>query len=199
MCDVGGAADSQLLQKSDLWGQCCSDWPGSWKQQHIMADETLSVRSNILREALEEQSSFPGGPWKLSHLKGTELVADGMTKPLMGQSFEGFQRDLGLKSGAQVKKMVGGSQPLQAQDHQVALRALLAGGLLVRAAEAQGDQEADAAFGHLWLCGLVLVVIGAIWVAKLACTSVHCCLRRLHVLPSELHSLGDEPELMKET
>ena len=68
----------------------------SWRTRH------LRVRSNILREALEEQNSYPGGPWKLNHLKGTELVADGLTKPLMGQSFEGFQRDLGLKSGVQV-------------------------------------------------------------------------------------------------
>ena len=90
--------------------------------------------------------------------------------------------------------MVGGSQPLQAQDHQVALRALVAGGLLVRAAEAQGDQDTDAAFGHLGLRGLALAVIGANWVAKSACASVHCCLRRLRVLPSELHSFEDELE-----
>ena len=158
----------------------------SWRTRH------LRVRSNILREAIEGQPSFPGSAWKLNHLKGTELVADGMTKPLMGQSFEGFQRDLGMKSGPQVKSLIGSSLPPQAQDHQVALRALLVGGLLVQAAEAQGEQDMDTAFGRLWLCGLMLVVIGAIWVVKTACTSVRCCLRRLQVLPSEVPDLDDK-------
>ena len=81
----------------------------------------------------------------------------------------------------------------QAQDHQVALRALLVGGLLVQAAEAQGDQAMDT-FGRLWLCGLMLVAIGAIWVMKMACASVRCCLRRLQVLPSELLGVDDESE-----
>ena len=162
----------------------------SWRTRH------LRVRSNILREALEGQSLFPGGPWKLIHLKGTELVADGMTKPLVGQSFTGFQQDLGLRSEVQVKRMVGGGQPLQPQpqERQVALRALLAGGLLVQAAEAHGGAGSDETFGNLWLCGLVLIVIGAIWVARTICASVHCCLRRLQLLSSKLHVSGDELE-----
>ena len=97
-----------------------------------------------------------------------------------------------MKSGPQVKSLVGGSLPPQAQDHQVALRALLVGGLLVQAAEAQGDQDMDTAFGRLWLCGLMLVVIGAIWVMKTACASVRCCLRRLQVLSSKMPGLDDE-------
>lgn len=42
----------------------------SWRTRH------LRVRSNILREALEGHSTYPGGPWKLYHLRGTELGAD---------------------------------------------------------------------------------------------------------------------------
>ena len=64
----------------------------SWRTRH------LRVRSHLLHEALDGQSSYPGGPWKLHHLRGTELVADGMTKPLAGQSFAGFVEDLGMKS-----------------------------------------------------------------------------------------------------
>ena len=44
------------------------------------------------------------------------------------------------------------------------------------------------------LCGLVLVVIGAIWVARMACTSVHCCLCRLQVPSSKSHDPGEELE-----
>lgn len=47
----------------------------SWRSRH------LRVRAHLLREALSDQDSYPGGRWQLSHLKGTELVADGMTKP----------------------------------------------------------------------------------------------------------------------
>eukprot|EP00913_Durusdinium_trenchii_P000271 g245.t1 len=64
-----------------------------------------ALTAGRIREAIEGQPSFPGGSWKLNHLKGAELVADGVTKPLMGQSFEDFQQDLGMKSGPQVKSM----------------------------------------------------------------------------------------------
>ena len=30
-------------------------------------------------------------------MKGTELVADGLTKPLLGQAFNAFLADLGMK------------------------------------------------------------------------------------------------------
>ena len=60
---------------------------------------------------------------------------------MVGQSFAGFLRDLGLKaSEAKLNKAVLGGQNHDLPDHQGALRALVVGGLLVRAAEAQGDQ-----------------------------------------------------------
>ena len=55
-----------------------------------------------------------------------------------------------------------------AQGQQVALKTLVAGGMLIRAAEGEGDPERDSEVGNLWLCGLVLVVIGAIWVGRTA-------------------------------
>lgn len=161
-----------------------------WRTRH------LRVRSNIPREALEDQSSYPGGPWKLFHLRGTELVADGMTKPLAGQRFAGFLSDLGMKAGgATMKKVTVGGQAHALQDHHGgALRALIAGGMMVRMAEAQGDQDRDPIFDRLWMCGIVLVIVGAIWVAKAACMSVQCCLKRLHIRTSEPHQIDADSE-----
>ena len=161
----------------------------SWRTRH------LRVRSNILKEALDEQGSYPGGCWKLAHLRGTELVADGMTKPLLGQSFAGFFGDLGLKPPeVKVASLKLGQNAPPVPDHQLAVRAIVAGSALVRAAEAGGSQDSDAAFGSLMLCGIVLVLIGAIWVAKAAVSSFGCCLRRLHGVTCEPPSSSDLPE-----
>ena len=159
----------------------------SWRTRH------LRVRSNILREALEENTSYPGGPWQLHHLKGTELVADGMTKPLAGQSFFGFTSDLGLKGGdereARMKSMstAAGQGVPPLQDRSLALKALVVGGAIVQAAEIQGEKDSDSTLGTLWMCGLLLIVIGAIWVGKTAVASVGCCVRRLHAMVNKPH------------
>ena len=60
----------------------------SWRTRH------LKIRAAYLREALEGRA--PGGIWRLLHLRGSELVADGLTKPLLGQAFAAFLRDLGM-------------------------------------------------------------------------------------------------------
>ena len=44
------------------------------------------------------------------------------------------------------------------------------------------------------LCGIVLVLIGAFWVAKAAVSSFWCCLRRLHGVTCEPPSSSDLPE-----
>ena len=179
----------------------------SWRTRH------LRVRSNILKEALESDSAYPGGAWKLMHLKGTELVADGLTKPLLGQSFHNFLCDLGLRVGGASVRALGaaehrppqlqeqnngeGRRQPQVQDQAGALRALAAGSMLVQLAEAQGEVEPESTFGLLWTCGIVLVIIGAIWVSKCACTSVRCCLRRLHAVisePPDLLELSEDDE-----
>ena len=46
------------------------------------------------------------------------------------------------------------------------------------------SEEPESAFGNLWLCGLVLVIIGAICVGKAVASSCHCCLRRLRAITS---------------
>ena len=68
----------------------------------------------------------------MSHLKGAESVADGMTKPLLGQSFAGFLNDLGLKGPeVKMKKVNVETHSSPAQGQQVALKALVAGGMLI--------------------------------------------------------------------
>ena len=63
-----------------------------------------------------------------------------MTKPLAGQSFAGFLEDLGLRSSeAKVNKVALGGQSHELPDQQGALRALVVGGLLIKAAEAQAE------------------------------------------------------------
>ena len=61
----------------------------SWRTRH------LRVRASFLKEALDGITS--DGLWKLFHLRGTELVADGLTKPLHGQAFFRFLEDLGIE------------------------------------------------------------------------------------------------------
>ena len=158
----------------------------SWRTRH------LRVRANILKEAIDETGNYPGGTWTLSHLKGTELVADGMTKPLLGQSFAGFLGDLGLKAPeVKIQKLTQGQNPPPVPDRHLAVRAMVAGGAMVRAAEAQGSEGPDSTFGILWTCGLVLVLIGAIWVSKTAFLSLRCCLRRLHGVASRPQDQSD--------
>ena len=64
----------------------------SWRTSH------LRVRASFLKEALD--GITPDGLWKLFHLRGTELVADGLTKPLYGQAFFRFLEDLGIERRA---------------------------------------------------------------------------------------------------
>ena len=45
----------------------------SWRTCH------LRIRASVLKEALDESNRRIGGGWRLLHLKGTELVADGCT------------------------------------------------------------------------------------------------------------------------
>ena len=61
----------------------------SWRTRH------LRVWSSFLKEALD--GTAPGGLWKLLRLRGVELLADGITKPLMGQAFFKFVQDLGMQ------------------------------------------------------------------------------------------------------
>ena len=50
-----------------------------------------------LREALEDaDAAFLPDKWRLIHVKGYDLVADGFTKPLFGAAFQRFLENLGM-------------------------------------------------------------------------------------------------------
>lgn len=63
----------------------------SWRTRH------LRIRAAGVRQHLEARG------WLLRHLRGTELVADGMTKQLQGQSWDRFLKISG-ESGQIVRK-----------------------------------------------------------------------------------------------
>ena len=135
----------------------------NWRTRH------LRVRASYLREAVD--GTAPEGLWRLLHLRGTELVADGLTKPLSGQAFYAFLIDLGMKRPARSHDDNGGSH--------AAVMAMLAGSLMLSGCESgEGGDEAESA--ALWVGGALLMAFGAIYVGQLTCNSVRCCLRRLH-------------------
>ena len=145
----------------------------SWRTRH------LRIRANVMKEALEGGDSFPGGVWKLLHLKGTELVADGLTKPLNGQAFERFLQDLGVsrptRSTTTGSRGVGETGP---QGSTAAVMALVVGSSLLAQAEAVEDDEIEA-ISLDWIGGLCLMLMGAIYTGQLVHSLGHCCLRRL--------------------
>ena len=59
---------------------------GPWRTRH------LRLRSNCLKEKLRSEK----GDWKIRHLKGTELIADYLTKPIVAKgAWERFWKFLG--------------------------------------------------------------------------------------------------------
>ena len=82
----------------------------SWRTRH------LKIRASYLRA---------GGPWRLLHMRETELVADGLTKPLLGQAFQAFVADLGMRCPRQEPSGEAGD------DRGAAIATLMSGGLLL--------------------------------------------------------------------
>eukprot|EP00435_Cladocopium_sp_Y103_P018479 s2475_g4.t1 len=148
----------------------------SWRTRH------LRVRASFLREALDGVT--PDGLWKLFHLRGTELVADGLTKPLYGQAFARFLQDLGMESHEVA------SNPLEDEHHvsgggdnSVAVRALVLGSALLATAEgASDDQQNDSNLTVLWLVGVTLMTLGSIYLGRLLHDAGKFCLKRLRTL-----------------
>ena len=167
----------------------------SWRTRH------LKIRAAYLREAL--MGVAPGGTWKLIHLKGTELVADGLTKPLLGQAFYAFLNDLGMKRSGYGAADEGGD------GRGAAVAALMTGGFLLSGLDSVEDErEADS--DTFWVCGALLMTLGAIYVGQLTFKSVRCCLRRLNassrselgspwILCGESDTDNDEPPVRSAT
>lgn len=163
-------------------GNTCS----SWRTRH------LRIRASILKEAMEESCSVPGGVWRLVHLKGSELVADGLTKQLLGQSFDRFCEDLGLckqlaDKPVEKEKAVTTSTTMATG---VAVKVLTVGSVLMQHAKAMSNATAvgDEDLTALWTTGIILMVMGAIYVMQLMAKGVHCCMRRLWASGSQVRS-----------
>ena len=145
----------------------------SWRTRH------LRVRASFLKEALDGVT--PDGPWKLFHLRGTELVADGLTKPLHGQAFFRFLEDLGMERRVVPNEVdESGTEVHGGGDNGAAMRAMIIGSMILSAAEAaQEEGQEDSDFAPLFLAGALLMALGAYQAGQLLHSASKCCLRRL--------------------
>jgi hypothetical protein len=171
----------------------------SWRTRH------LRIRASVLKEALDETNRNRGGGWKLLHLKGTELVADGCTKPLQGQAFTQFVDDLGLRRTRREHRPAREERPAAGGEHHgAAMRAMMVGSVLLSTAEAHGEENEEV-FDRVWTAGILLVALGVIYAGQLLFQASRCCLRRLRQSPdvtkdrerSHRHR-GDHQEMVSE-
>ena len=149
----------------------------SWRTRH------LRIRSSFLKEALE--GAAPDGAWKLLHLRGTDLVADGLTKPLSGQAFHKFAEELGISP----KRDPGENEESSASNggggiiNASAVRAIMIGSVLASTAQALEEQEEDGLeMTPILVAGAVLMTLGAVYAGHLVCEATQCCLRKLQAL-----------------
>ena len=154
----------------------------SWRTRH------LRIRASLLKQALDETDAA-GGQWKLIHVRGLDLVADGFTKPLFGAASQRFVENLGMNApflrpeDPEIRAAQVRSHGSRERVHAGAASAMsfLVGQALLSEAEAleiKGEQdEADP----LWIAAVVLMILGAIYAGKLAVQAGQCCMRRLQV------------------
>ena len=154
-----------------------SNGSGSWRTRH------LRIRAASLRWALED------GGWALTHLSGKQLVADGMTKALNGQAFERFREDLGMPV---VKKLVRKATVARSKhevtggniETKVKLLAVIEANLVGKATalgRAMPVDEADA----ILVLGIILMVIGAVWLSKKTAVAAIGCMKRIRIQVEE--------------
>eukprot|EP00435_Cladocopium_sp_Y103_P033382 s1981_g8.t1 len=146
----------------------------SWRTRH------LRVRASYLKEALD--GIAPGGLWKLLHLRGTELVADGLTKPLLGQAFSRFLQNLGMRveeEEIEHQPFEADSASLHGTPNQAAVRALRAGSILMSQSQAASESAVDEAvkeeFDGVLVAGTVLLTLGAVYAGQLAYGATKVC------------------------
>ena len=104
---LGYETEKQLLGDNKAALVLCTGETGPWRTRH------LRLRAAKLREAVQE-----GGGWKASHLRGDQLVADGLTKSLQGQAHEKFLDQLSMRSSVSVRALKE-KQPLKAEETSV--------------------------------------------------------------------------------
>ena len=148
--------EQQLVRR--LWGDNSAaislangEGQGSWRTRH------LRIRAAILKSALHTNE------WDLNHLAGKELVADSFTKVVDGQAFERALQDLCIQS--EVKRSFS-SSTTSTPDHSQARLAVLIGSSLISTAAASGKVDDDDEMYWMWVSGLILMSVGAIYVAN---------------------------------
>ena len=150
-----------------LYGDCKSALSlattetGPWRTRH------LRLRAHRLREALRTSATDPQQEpaWSARHLSGNDLVADGLTKPLLGASFVRFASRLSLhgswlnnmEDGATCVKKCNSSRPSSVEDsHEETGKRLIAiGSLLIRGLSAVVTR-----------CGHILIAVGAMLIGE---------------------------------
>lgn len=150
---------------------------GTWRTRH------LRIRAAILREAASPCNQLPEGFWKIQHLKGAELVADGLTKALLGQSFFRFLEDLGMVMPPREEHGQAGQATLPPPNGK-ALLAVIACVMIAQAtAHDVKNQELTAFDG--WMCvSFVLMLLGALRVAQWIAHAVGAMWGRMSSLTS---------------
>ena len=129
----GGEIPIKLHSDSTAAIAIAAGTTSSWRTRH------LRIRAAGLTEALRSREII------LQHVAGTELVADGMTKQLVGQPLRSFKKYLGLErteavGGIEIKKIdLGGKNP----DPKFlrGLGVLIAVASMVTCAEASEDKQ----------------------------------------------------------
>ena len=102
----------------------CVNETGAWRTRH------LRIRSYCLREVIQKDTS-----WKILHLRGTSISADGMTKPLQQQAHQRFIELIGMgdeqeEQGASVKKLEINHREIRTAVNKATTMAIV-GGMLV--------------------------------------------------------------------
>ena len=178
---VGGRATAALIAAirdeppeklvKRLWGDnaaaislATGEGQGSWRTRH------LRIRAAILRSALRHNE------WDLGHLLGRELVADSFTKIVTGPAFEKALQDLCIASD---ELKVHGDGAGMRHDQMNAKIAMLLGATLLSGAAATSDEEGDDQLSWLWVVGLILMCVGAVYVSDKMVRSGMWLYRRL--------------------
>ena len=147
----------ELLTQKRIYGERGGDSLGE------LADETFEDPGGIV-------AMGAGRWWVVTHASVGE--ADGVTKSLNGQAFERFREDLGMPVGKKMVKRAGVNQKEQeiaAGSSCLGVKAkLLAviGADLVGKVMANGDGRKVDEVDTLIATGIILMVIGALWLAK---------------------------------
>eukprot|EP00435_Cladocopium_sp_Y103_P031864 s2799_g8.t1 len=165
---VGGRATASLVAAirdepvekltKRLWGDnaaaislATGEGQGSWRTRH------LRIRAAILRSALQQNE------WQLGHLMGSQLVADSFTKVVNGLAFERALQDLCIVTEETKVHSSGGG----IKSDQVKARvAMLVGATLLSGAAATKEEEGGDKLSWFWTIGLILMLVGAVYVGN---------------------------------